>query len=430
MSLPKYSKKTSRKSKSKSKFKSGPFERIQKSHEEYAEEYVEDSDEIKKYKYDKIIDEEKQFKSICPKHPYIPSILPSVDRIIVLGDIHGDYDVAIEMLKAGKVIKILDKNDSDYIANTNTNTNANADNYNYTNIKWTGKDTVVVQVGDQIDRCRPKGTYQCNHELGTDNDEASDIKILHLFNYLHQEAEKEGGKVISLFGNHELMNSQGQLQYVSYKGLKEFDSYVDPDDPKIKFEDGYAARKHAFAPGNTIGNMLACTRLGTVIVGSNLFVHAGILPALMEELHLKDQTYIQNVNYLIRKWLLKQIDSKYVKNIVESSKISMFWTRILGNIPHNVNFSSRVCTTYLDPVFKTFEIGSMIIGHTPQSFMKYGGINGTCSDTLWRVDNGSSAAFNNFDKEYMDTNVKTINRQTQVLEILNDKKFNILLYEN
>jgi len=62
-----------------------------------------------------------------------PSVLPAVDRIIVLGDVHGDWDMLIKSLKVAKLIP--------------------ADFYEWNpddKAKWTGKDTVVVQVGDQM----------------------------------------------------------------------------------------------------------------------------------------------------------------------------------------------------------------------------------------------------------------------------------------
>ena len=48
-------------------------------------------------------------------------------------------------------------------------------------------------------------------------------------------------------------------------------------DKKI-IKDGMEARKYLFTPGNPISNFLACTRQVALIIGSNLFVHAGILP--------------------------------------------------------------------------------------------------------------------------------------------------------
>lgn len=374
-------------------------------------EYSEQEDLIEKitkrerYVCKIVSDEEEDYKKDCPEFKYIPSVLPAVRRIIVLGDIHGDFEVAKKMLKAANLID--------------------------DNLNWIGGDTYVVQVGDQVDRCRPKGDYPCNHELGTENDEASDILILKLFTKLHEQAVNAGGKVISLLGNHELMNSQGQLTYVSHAGLKEFENYKDPKNPNKTFISGEAARKYAFEPGNEYGSYLGCSRLGSVIVGSNLFVHAGILPILIKQLEIKDKNDIENINLLIRKWLLKKIDHHNVEKIVSSSKYSMFWTRILGNLPMNMHINDSHCAEYLKPVLETLEIGSVIIGHTPQSFMKFGGINGTCSHKLWRVDNGSSAAFDKFDPEYLNSEDRHVaeSRKPQVLEILNDSEFRVLVYD-
>lgn len=197
----------------------------------------------------------EEFNKNCPKYNYLPTILPAAKRIIVIGDLHGDYDLTIESLILAGVI----------------------DN----NLNWVGNDTIVVQVGDQIDRCRPYD-HKCDHELATVNDEASDIKIMKLMTELHNKALKEKGAVYSLLGNHELMNSLGNLNYVSYKGLKEFDNYKDPDDLSKTFTSGAHARAHAFAPGNEHAKFMACTRQSSLIIGSFLFVHAGIIQNLLK----------------------------------------------------------------------------------------------------------------------------------------------------
>lgn len=376
----------------------------------YSEESNEEFDNIfakrDRYVCKLVSENEDDFKKDCPDFKYIPSILPAVERIIVLGDVHGDFAVTIKMLKVANLI------DADH--------------------DWIGGSTYVVQVGDQVDRCRPQGTYPCNHELGTENDEASDIKILKLFTKLHNQAILAGGKVISLLGNHELMNSQGQLHYVSYLGLKEFDNYIDPKNKNLTFKNGEEARMHAFKPGNEYGKYLGCSRLGAVVVGSNLFVHAGILPILIQELEIKNKEDIENINLLIRKWLLKKINYRNIDKIVGSSKHSMFWTRILGNIPKNMHIHDQTCADYLAPVLKTLNVGSVIIGHTPQSFIKFGGINGTCDNKLWRVDNGSSGAFDKFDPEYLNSSDRHVAdaRKPQVLEITNDSEFKVLVYND
>ena len=210
-------------------------------------------------------------KQMCKKFPVLPDVLPAVRRIIVIGDLHGDWDLTLESLRIGKVI----------------------DNNN----KWVGDDTVVVQLGDQVDRCRFNG-IPCNNPEATPNDEASDIKILKFFTDLHNQAQKQGGAVYSILGNHELMNVDGDMRYVSYAGLKEFDNYTKPNGDD--FNSGEEARKWAFKPGNPLANFLACTRQMALIIGKHLFVHAGIIPEIVHKYGVKDLNTILSL-YLFNK---------------------------------------------------------------------------------------------------------------------------------
>lgn len=347
-----------------------------------------------------------EFVSMCKKYDYIPAINEKVRRIVVLGDIHGDYKLALKLLTIGKVI---DSNTKD-------------------GIKWIGGDTVIVQVGDQIDRCRPESidSLTCAYDGATINDEASDMKILRLFTNLHYKAKEQGGKVISLLGNHELMNVEGYMNYVSKKNIDEFNKYVDPKNRSLTFKSGEDARKYAFKPGNEISKYLGCTRLSCVVIGSNLFVHAGMINVIMDELKINKKEDLESIDILVRKWLLGLINKEYVKHIVNGADKSMFWTRILGNIPHNISNEDPRCLKHIDKVLETFQIGSIIIGHTPQSFMHGEGINGICNNKIWRVDNGSSEAFHGYDKKFLATGIVDENRTPQVLEILNDTEYRIL----
>lgn len=353
-----------------------------------------------KNKYDK---QEKNFiKNIFPKmcapYKYTPAIMEAKHRIIVFGDIHGDYNLAIDMLNKAKLIEF--------------------DNNN--NILWIGGSTYVVQVGDQIDRCRPVINLPCSNPNATINDENSDIKIMELFNNLNLQATEANGAVISLLGNHELLNTMGIMNYVSYQGIKQFENYVDPDSPNRKFKTGIEARSHAFQPGNTYARMMGCTRMPAVIIGSNLFVHAGIVDGLIKEIELKDINDFEKINIKIKRWLLGLLDQNYVENIVKYSKNSMFWTRLLGKIPPGTSINNPVCADNIKNVLSLFKVGSIIIGHTPQSFMYSDDINSTCDNKIWRVDNGSSSAFNAFDAYYKTNGVYVNSRRTQYLEIIDD----------
>jgi hypothetical protein len=318
----------------------------------------------------------------------LPNVIPAVARILVIGDLHGDWNMTIESLKIGKVI------DND--------------------LNWIGGETIIVQVGDQVDRCRGYN-YKCSDVRATINDEASDVKILKFFTQLHAKAQKQGGAVYSLLGNHELMNIMGDLRYVSYEGLKEFENYE--IDGKI-IKNGKEARKEAFKRGSELSNFIACTRPAALIIGSNLFVHAGIVPKLAEKYKVKD------INSLIRKWLLKKkSDTAELNKIIKSADFSPFWFRTLGQMPPDLTDGNDYCQKYVEPVLDIYKVKNIIVGHTPQSFITDTGINATCDNKVWRVDVGVSDAFAVYDTL---NNNKTPDRSVQILEILDDKEFNIL----
>jgi len=326
------------------------------------------------------------YKDKCADFKKYPSVLPPVRRIIVIGDLHGDWNMTIKSLKIGKVI----------------------DNNN----NWIGGDTVVVQVGDQIDRCRFSGT-SCALPQSTPDDEASDLKILNYFTKLHDQAQKKGGAVYSIIGNHELMNVNGDMRYVSYENIKDFNNYKKPDNTII--EDGMEARKWAFSPGNPIANFLGCTRQLSLIIGSNLFVHAGVLPKIAQKYG------VEEMNQVMSLFLWDKLNNQYdYKELLDSSDYSPLWNRVFGSKMQ----STESCHHLMNPLKEIYKVDRMFIGHTPQVAT---GISNTCEGKVWLTDYGASKAFNQFDTFYLQNNVRSEVRDAQVLEILNDgETINIL----
>lgn len=318
------------------------------------------------------------YKSKCSKYKLFPSTLPPADRIIVIGDIHGDFNILIKCLKIAKLID---------------------NNYN-----WIGGETIVVQVGDQIDSCRfitkNNASTNCNN-ITMDNDNPDDLNILYFMTKLHKKASKEGGAVYSLIGNHELLNSLGDLSYVSHNNLRAFDNYKTETGVIIK--DGYQARHFAFAPGNEIANFLACTRKIALVIGSNLFVHGGLVP------YIANKYKIEDMNKLLTLFLLGEIEQpEYFTDLFISGKTSPLWTRIFGMKVNN-------CDYLMSPLKEVYNVNKIYVGHTPQ--LKKG-IHSQCNDSIWMTDIGLSHAFDKYNKN----NVKKV----QVLEILNDSVINIL----
>jgi len=360
---------------------------------------------------------DSEFRKDCSNYNKLPHILPAKKRIIAIGDLHGDYQLTLDCLKIAKVID--------------------------DELKWIGSDTVVIQIGDQVDRCRPMIGKKCTDPKTTPNDEGRDIEILNLFNSLHKKARQYGGGVYSLLGNHEIMNVQGNLNYVSYKGLEQFKDEKNPETGK-KFKSGEEARRYLFKRGNKYGKLLACTRQTAMIVGSNLFVHAAILPKLAKKYNVKD------INILVRKWLLKEFSSNMsipgigkLKDILVNYEVSPFWPRLLGNLPNDISLKDKKCMKYLRETLDLYKCNNMIIGHTPQFYANKSGISSTCTGInekneksmgVWRIDTGSSKAFKKFDSKSSessgggDSHNLSEERQPQVLEIIDDDTFNILKY--
>src|SRR5471032_61468 len=108
-----------------------------------------------------------------------------VARVVVIGDLHGDYAKFHDQLtQAG----LIGRHDA-----------------------WSGGATHLVQLGDVPDR-------------------APDTRrILDLLMRLEPQARRAGGYVHALIGNHEAMNMEGDLRYTT---AGEFAAFADRDSPR------------------------------------------------------------------------------------------------------------------------------------------------------------------------------------------------------
>jgi len=103
-----------------------------------------------------------------------------VERVIAIGDLHGDYGQYLNVMKSAGLIN--EKG------------------------KWSGGNTHLVQTGDITDR-------------GDDS-----RKIIDHIVKLAKQARKKGGYIHLLIGNHETMNVVGDLRYVTPGEFKAFES--------------------------------------------------------------------------------------------------------------------------------------------------------------------------------------------------------------
>lgn len=333
---------------------------------------------------------------------------PPVKRLIAIGDLHGDLIATIKALKLAGVIDVNIPNDTQDI----------------TKIKWIGGNTYVVQLGDQVDRVRPSGLF---NSLCTDNDpdlvedEGSDLKIITLFNRLHSEARRAGGACISVLGNHEIMNVEGDFRYVSPKEFREFGNFFNAPKSQVnsQYPYGYNERKECFKPGGALAKKLGDTRYSVVQVGSWLFLHGGITS------HIAGKYTLGEINSIVRKYLYgesndlldAQMDDIYHN---DDDTQSPFWSRIYSDAEEFDSSSKREFLKTLKMLNlrnnHSTQIKGMIMGHSPQ-FMYNMGLNSACDNRIWRVDIGMSRAFGKIDSPL---------RKVQVLQILDDNKFSIL----
>ena len=123
-------------------------------------------------------------------------------------------------------------------------------------LRWTGGNATLVQTGDLVDR-------------GPDS-----LPLLRQWWELQSQARAAGGRVVTLLGNHEALNMEGDLRYV--------------DAAELKAAGGSEAWERLFAADDgEFGRVLSNTYDTAVVAGEGpcrtLFVHAGLRPQLIEE---------------------------------------------------------------------------------------------------------------------------------------------------
>ena len=366
-------------------------------------------------------------------------------NIIAIGDIHGDIQLMLDTLTIGGVIKQTYAEKKNAIKIIRKDINDDVEYY-----KWIGGNTIVVQVGDQIDRCRPVNGKNCEDGNVTYSDEASDIEILLFFTNLHEKAqlpkeEEKKGAVYSLLGNHELMNiCDSDIRYVSYKNLEQLklkdkdedeeinDEEINDEVKKIikseenEIDDYKQRRKNIFRRGGILAKFLASTRYSILIVNNYLFVHGGVLGSYIKQYNYTEKKHFQDINNKIKNYIIMKEDQELEQEIHPFifGADSPFYTRILGQIEINKKIDDNSCKD-IKELISDYNLEGIIVGHTPQT----DGINGTCLNenkkTFFRIDVASSKAF-----YYLFKNNEQAQVQAQVLRISNNDITEILKFEN
>ena len=240
-------------------------------------------------------------------------VYPAVPHLIAFGDVHGDGYATSDVLLATGIVD--------------------------ENFDWAAGTTWVVQTGDQLDR----GYHE--------------EEIMELFEKLRVQAAEAGGRFLALNGNHEVMMTEGRMDYV-----------FDPD-----AFGGLAAREEAFAPGGPWAQVLAKRNI-VAKVGRTVFVHGGVLPEFAQE-------GVLSINSDAKAWFSGTLGSQ--PDAIDGSG-SVVWDRTYSEDEYP---ESYVCEI-LDQALALMDADRMVVAHTVQDH-----VNSICDGRVWRIDTGMAGYY-------------------------------------
>lgn len=245
-------------------------------------------------------------------------------RVVAIGDIHGSLDGFVTILERAGLIDA--------------------------SRRWTGGETALVQTGDYMDRGPAvRG-------------------VMDLLMTLESEAKASGGQVVTLLGNHEVMNLVGETRdatpeifatfadaqsesrreaaWRAYASLAERVVAKRPDAPDVYRQTrdawlaahppGYVEYREALSPRGRYGRWLR-GRMAAARVGDTAFMHAGVNPSAGEET-------LDDVNRQVR-GELNRFDA-YVRALVDK-KLALH-TFSLQQIVDITAWELQTATAYID----------------------------------------------------------------------------------
>jgi hypothetical protein len=303
-----------------------------------------------------------------------------IERIVAIGDIHGDYNNFITIMRGTGLV---DKNNN-----------------------WTGEKTHLVQLGDIMDK-------------GPDA-----RKVFDLLKKLQKQAEQKGGKIHILLGNHEELNILGiAFDYQGYVSVAQFVSFL-PERMRLRLEKIYLRKKRLTKPegdnkflpltkdvweywdrirsresvqrrytdffnenyGDWLLNQGAVIKINKII-----FVHAGISKTF-STWSLKDinSLIVDELLYLRRLRKERSNDPCFTPRMVFHPQ-GILWYRDLAQK------DEEDIKDDVDTILKNLEATHMVIGHTPlkKDKLVLSDIS-RFEDKIFTIDTGISDAYGGY----------------------------------
>lgn len=176
--------------------------------------------------------------------------------------------------------------------------------------------------------------------------------VLWLIYKLEQEAEKHGGVVHFILGNHETLNLQGYSQYVDKKYLRLAQKFIGRTDQQKAYVAFMSDRQELV---QWMKSKNAMEKIGDI-----LFVHGGISPQLVNS-----RFNIDKINKIIRRRLnngpSRDKDDKMDEDFLFAS-LGPLWYR--GLVTKYRNIYQKATPKEINKALKYFGVKHISIGHT------------------------------------------------------------------
>lgn len=222
-------------------------------------------------------------------------------RTLVMSDLHGRMDAFVALLKGNGVVDGA--------------------------LNWKYGHNRLVFIGDALDRGR------------------DDTAIVWLLYKLEAEAAKAGGEVVFLYGNHEDLVTKNDLRYVNKSHLRFADTIGIP----------YA---ELWGNESETGHWIRDSHL-VFLLGNNLFVHAGLSHALMEEGYT-----FEEMNFLAKEYLgyaTKQRSAMHPRNKFFFGNSGPLWYRGMAYDDEKYN---PISEEQFAEVMAHYGVDRVFIGHS------------------------------------------------------------------
>lgn len=250
-----------------------------------------------------LLSEYKDLTNTYLLKPEYKQTYTGADSIAAITDIHGEYDKYISLLKSLGIID--DK------------------------LNWKFGTGHLVVLGDSFDR----------------GDKVTEL-LWHLFG-LEKQAEKAGGMVHLLLGNHENMMFNDDLRYMNQK-YQRVELITE-----MKYTELYA--------GNSVIGKWLRNQPAVISINDVVFVHGGLSIEMVRR-----KLKIEHINHVFSDMLLgKKIESgdEIEELIFLNDDNGPIWYRGFFN-------DETFCVSRLDSILDFYSTKHIVVGHTPSNQIK------------------------------------------------------------